>query len=138
MLPEWLSGHSYVFLLDVLPDFLDDMLLAAIRGLWFQEDGNTADTLDICLYKNTAVDGSNKVFFLVPDVTLYFIFLENYRSHRYSSLGIFYVLPTSNLAVQSLGYIFETPCIYIYISMCVRVLTIIIINIKKLCKSKIR
>ncbi len=46
LLPERLLGHSYfVFLCDVLPDFLYDIPLAAIHGLWFQEDGNTVDTL---------------------------------------------------------------------------------------------
>ncbi len=55
-----------------------------------------------------------KCFILAPDVTAYFvsrIFLEIYGSHRYNSLGIFYVLPTRNLAVQSLCGRFGTHCI---------------------------
>ena len=43
LLPERLTGHSYlVFLRDVLTDFLDDIPLAAIHGLWFQHDGAPA------------------------------------------------------------------------------------------------
>ncbi|GFX81413.1 DUF4817 domain-containing protein [Trichonephila clavipes] len=55
MLPERLSGQSYlVFLNEVLTEFLDDIPLAAIQGLWFQHDGDPAhfcapvcDLLDI-------------------------------------------------------------------------------------------
>ncbi|GBM36416.1 hypothetical protein AVEN_234802-1 [Araneus ventricosus] len=67
---------------------------------------------------HTAVDMFNKVFFLAPAVTSYFvfrIFLVNYGSYRNASLGSFYVLPTRNLAWQSLCRRFGTPCIY----MCV-------------------
>ncbi|GBL89022.1 hypothetical protein AVEN_255173-1 [Araneus ventricosus] len=40
LLPERLSGQSYlVFLNEVLTEFLDDIPLAAIQGLWFQHDG---------------------------------------------------------------------------------------------------
>ncbi|GBM06676.1 hypothetical protein AVEN_190891-1 [Araneus ventricosus] len=65
-----------------------------------------------CAY--TAVDMFNKVFFLAPAVTSYFvfrIFLVNYGSYRNASLGSFYVLPTRNLAVQSLCCRFGPPCV---------------------------
>ncbi|GBN71329.1 hypothetical protein AVEN_145164-1 [Araneus ventricosus] len=65
-----------------------------------------------CAY--TAVDMFNKVLFLAPAVTSYFvfrIFLVNYGWYRNASLGSFYVLPTRNLAVQSLCRRFGTPCI---------------------------
>ncbi|GBN39379.1 hypothetical protein AVEN_205915-1 [Araneus ventricosus] len=40
LLPERLSRQSYlVFLNEVLTEFLDDISLAAIQGLWFQHDG---------------------------------------------------------------------------------------------------
>ncbi|GBM94737.1 hypothetical protein AVEN_45887-1 [Araneus ventricosus] len=40
LLPERLSGQSHlVFLNEVLTEFLDDIPLAAIQGLWFQHDG---------------------------------------------------------------------------------------------------
>lgn len=43
LLPEWLTGHSYLtFLRHVLNDILDDMSLAAIRGLCFLHDGAPA------------------------------------------------------------------------------------------------
>ncbi|KAF8767506.1 hypothetical protein HNY73_020454 [Argiope bruennichi] len=43
LLSERLAGHSYlIFLCDVLPDFLDDILLVAIQGLWSKLDGDPA------------------------------------------------------------------------------------------------
>ncbi len=66
-----------------------------------------------CAY--TAVDMFNKVFFLAPKVTSYFvfrIFLVNYGFYRNASLCSFYVLPTRNLAVHSLCGRFGTPCIH--------------------------
>ncbi|GFY74059.1 uncharacterized protein TNIN_11141 [Trichonephila inaurata madagascariensis] len=43
VLSERLSGLSYlVFLNEVLTEFLDDIPLAAIQGLWFQYDGTLA------------------------------------------------------------------------------------------------
>ena len=47
LLPERLSGQSYlVFLNDFLTEFLDGIPLAAIRGFWFQHDGEPAHFCD--------------------------------------------------------------------------------------------
>lgn len=43
LLPQRLTGQSYlIFLRAVLPAFLEDIPLAALRGLWYQHDGAPA------------------------------------------------------------------------------------------------
>ena len=90
----------------------------------------TADTLNICLFKYFQIlllMCQIKCFFLSPDVTSYFvfrIFLVNYGSYRNASSGSFYVLPTRNLAVQSLCGRFGTPCITTKLKKLIPVLNI--------------
>ena len=65
---------------------------------------------------NASVSESNEGFFRIAGpicnaIFCFCIFLMNYGSYRYTSLGIFYLIPTKNLAVQRFGAVYKITCI---------------------------
>ncbi|GFU45275.1 hypothetical protein TNCV_4236651 [Trichonephila clavipes] len=96
---------------------VDTRLLQRVHSLipWHSQayhdiHGGHFEHFPLKIFANTVVDESNTMFYSFTPCFSHF--LVNYRSYRHNSLDSFYVLPTRNLAVQSICGSFGIPRIY--------------------------